>query len=111
MYYSTVSVDDDETPPDTSVPKLKLSREASPYEVSLGKEQLSPTSNASLEEEEEEEDDGNNEVLEKTTAVVKAVMSLSTQLPDAQPCDYPELVKVSWWFCAQRVLMETLKHP
>ncbi len=56
---------------------------------------LSSTSLDEVQEEEYDEEDDNNEVLEKTTAVVKSVMSLSTQLPEAQPCDYPELVKVS----------------
>ena len=102
MYYSTVSGDNDligtdqqSTPPTSS---LKLSREVSPYEVSHGKDQLSPSSNVSLEELEEEEDceddDENNLVLESTTAVVKAVVSLSTALPESKPSDYPELVKV-----------------
>lgn len=98
VYYSTVSGEDEETI-QKSVSQLKLSREPSPYEVSLAKEQMSPASNTSSlndisEDEDGEDDDDNNEVLEHTTGVVKTVMALNTQLPEAKPGDYPELVKV-----------------
>lgn len=91
-----MGTDQQSAPPTSS--QLKLTREVSPYEVCQAKDQLSPSSNVSLEEVEEEEedceDDENNQVLESTTAVVKAVVSLSTALPESKPSDYPELVKV-----------------
>lgn len=98
VYYSTVSGEVEENI-QKSVSQLKLSREPSPYEVSMGKEQMSPTSNSSLndiseDDNDEGDEDENNEVLEHTTAVVKTVMALNTQLPEAKPSDYPELVKV-----------------
>ena len=94
VYYSTVG-DDDPLPSTQPTDQVKLMREASPYEPSTSS--VNPQSQEEEEEDDDdEEDEEGKEVLHCTTAVVKAVMGLSTQLSVAKPNEYFDLVKVCY---------------
>ena len=90
VYYSTVG-DDDPLSSTQLTDQVKLTREPSPYEPSTSS--VNPQSQEEEEEEDDEEDEEGKEVLHCTTAVVKAVMGLSTQLSVAKPNEYFDLVK------------------
>ena len=93
VYYSTVG-DDDPLSSTQLTDQVKLTREPSPYEPSTSS--VNPQSQEEEEEEDDEEDEEGKEVLHCTTAVVKAVMGLSTQLSVAKPNEYFDLVKVCY---------------
>jgi focal adhesion kinase 1 len=81
-YYSTVPSDDDPTrePPEVAM--------ATPKQPDVAMATRHPP-----EVDEDEDDPMLDTIVNNTTAVVKAVMELSTKLPNAKPNDYVDLVK------------------